>query len=390
MNINKLYLFVIGSVRIRITGEYCERLLNILAANNITFHNLKKQNDGFEITIHKADFKKVRQLRKHTGVKVKILKKIGVTFIVSKYRFRYGIAVGITIFFLLLNFMSNRLWIIKINGNDTVKDIEIIETVKQLGVYEGILMKNIDVDNLKQKLVSSRNDIAWASMNRQGSVLEVNVTEIGKKKDNQQPCNLKSEYDAIIRKVDVQAGTVSVKIGDTVTKGQLLVSGIVDYGNGSEFTVSKGRIIGQSKSCVTEKIGFKNEIKTANGNNKKRRVLNVLGLQIPFFLGTIKGNYEIQHTNSEINLFGGKIPISITEYEFVGINVYYEDIDKEKAINIIKNKINERYETDDKQIVAFSDEKIISNAEGYVYSATIDFLTDIAVIDKINLEMQEK
>lgn len=388
--LGSFYRYIFGSVRIKLYGDYCERLINIMAANGISFYSLKKREDFFEVTLLKDDFKKLRSLRKLTGVKIRIKAKRGLPFILRKYRYRYGILLGAFLFLLILNFISTRMWMIKVDGNIAVPDEEIIATVEGFGIYEGISMEKIDVDVLKQQLVANRQDIAWASLNKQGSILEINITEVNGKTDNTQECNLVAGFDGVIKHIDVQSGTVEVKVGDTVTKGQLLVSGTVDFGSGTTFTSAKGKIIAHVNARETEETSIQNKIEAFNGKNCKRYVLEFLGLKLPLYLGRVKGEYNLEYSKNELTMFGGKIPATLTEFSFKGKNIYFEELSSDCAKILLKEKIQSRYKNEKKEIISMSNEKIIKNNDSYVYTATVDFYTDICVISPIFYETEEK
>ncbi len=388
--INSLYLFLFGSVRLKLYGDFRERLLNIMAANNISFYNLKNKDDCFEITVRRDDYFKIRHLRKNTDVKLKIKSKRGIPFLIRKYRYRYGIMVGILMFLIILNFMSTRLWIFKINGNVNVPTDELISTVRMFGVHEGVWMEKIDVDVIKQKLVSTRNDVAWASLNKQGSVLEINITEVNGKIEATKECNLVAGFDGVIRHIDVQSGTVAVKVGDTVTKGQLLVSGAVDFGNGSSFTAAKGKITAYVKAAETEKIGLLNESFSYNGKDSKRYVFEFLGIKVPLYLGKVRGDYDLSYSTKDLYMFGGKLPVKLTEFQYKGKNIFKEELNEETAKNLLKEQIQKRYLSENKEIINISNENILKVDDGYQYTALVDFMTDIAVISPINYEVEEK
>ncbi len=383
IKISSFYKYIFGTVRIKLYGEYCERLINVIAANGISFYSLKRRENFLEVTVLKDDFKKLRKLRKYTCVKIKINNKRGLPFLIRRYRQRYGILVGAVMFFVILNLMSTRMWMIKVEGNISVPKEEIMSTLEGLGVYEGISMDMIDVDVLKQQIVAKRQDIAWASLNKQGSVLEVNVTEVNGEKETIQECNLVAAFDGVIKHIDVQSGTVAVKVGDTVTKGQLLVSGMVDYGSGVTFTSAKGKIIAHTTSREKVEIGILNETEILNGDNKNRYVFEFLGCKIPLFLGSVRGKYNLDIYNSQLTMFGKNIPVSLTKISYTGKNIYYEELSINSAKNLIKDKIYKIYERNNNEILSITNEKITKENDKYIYSATVDYLSNICAISPI-------
>ena len=64
-------------------------------------------------------------------------RKVGIPFIIHRYRRRWGLAVGAIFLVLCLSLLSTRIWLIDVSGNSTVTDEEIIECVKEAGLFIG-------------------------------------------------------------------------------------------------------------------------------------------------------------------------------------------------------------------------------------------------------------
>ncbi len=386
-NFNSIAVFLLGYVRIQFSGDYCERFLNVLAANGIVFRNIQKYGGNFYITVLKKDFKKLHKLRKNCGVKIKTIKKSGIPFIINKHKFRYGMVAGLTFFILILSFLSTRLWLVKINGNNTVTEAKIDKSLDSLGIKIGMSMNKIDTDVLKLKFVISGENIAWASFNRQGSILEVNLTEFENDKTQNTASNLVAQYDAIIKRIDVQSGTVNVKIGETVSKGQLLVSGIVDYGAGSNFVSSNGKIFAEVN--VNEKIVVPKNYKTYEytGEAVDRYVVDIMGAKIPLYLGNIDEGYEKDYKTIKLKLFGGRIPLEILKVNCKKIKENTTYLSKPQAIEIAKKQIENNYINENCTDIIFISENIIEDTDSYQYSCTVKFQKDIAKREEIFFEI---
>lgn len=254
------------------------------------------------------DFIKLRKIRKRTGVRVHILSKKGLPLVYSRYKKRYGIFVGLILYLAIIVFMSSRVWIININGNSTVKNEEIINYLAENGICCGVSKNNVDSDVLKQKLITVFDDVAWSSVNKQGSILEINITETKNKSQDDLPCNIISTDDAVIKKISVKKGTVNVRVGDTVTKNQVLVSSVVNYGAGNTLVHSSGEILAQINIKKTFEID-KNQIHKITIHKIKRRSFEIFGIKIPMYLGSIKGEYDVEIVTKNVRFFGGDIPV---------------------------------------------------------------------------------
>lgn len=387
-NLNSIAIYVLGYVTIEFNGEYCERFLNVLAANGINFRNVKKHKDNFRITILKKDFFKLRKLRKNCNVRIKIIRKQGIPFIINKHKYRYGLLVGFVFLLFTLYLLSSKLWIIKINGNVTINDEEIIKIINELGIHEGMSMHKIDTDILKQSFILSCDNIAWASFNKQGSVLEVNLTEF---KNNTQniASNLVAQYDGIIKKIDVQSGMVNVRIGDTVSKGQLLVSGIVNYGNGANFINPNGKIIAEVICTKTIKIPKKYESVILSDKTDKKHVLNIAGVNFPLYLGKISDNYEKEISTKKLRLFGSEIPVKISTVfcrkKYASSTVLSVDGAKRIALN----DLNDMLEKENCTNIAVLDLIVKEDCDDFIFTAKIKFTKNIAINEEISYNIDK-
>lgn len=375
--ISRLFLYLFGTLRLKISGEYCERLLNIMASNNISFWKTKKSDGYFYVTVLRKDIKKIRLLKRNTSVHIKIIKKSGFPLIYKKYKKRYGLLLGILFFIAVINFMSTRLWMIRINGNITVTAQEMRDFFISCGISEGVAMNNIDSDIIKQKLILSFNNVAWASINKQGAVIEVNLTEFTPNEISDLPCNIVSNYDAVIKRVDVTKGSVNVKIGDTVTKKQILVSGIVNYGAGNSFVHSNGKIIGEIRFNETIKIKKIQETINPTGHIFKRNKIQVLGKKMPLYLGSVYGDYTVNNTHKYLRIFGEEVPIAIYSSEYMFVNRTYSQITKNQAIEISDNKLLEKLGEESATNIDFQVIREDENKDEYIFEYSIVCFIDI-------------
>ena len=97
-----LLRYIKGCLSVRFDGVYSEKVLNLLASENISVWRLRYANGSISARMFAKDFKKLRKLRKNTDVKVRIIQKYGFPFFWKKYSCRTGFLSGVIIFFVLL------------------------------------------------------------------------------------------------------------------------------------------------------------------------------------------------------------------------------------------------------------------------------------------------
>ena len=335
-----LYKFICGYLYVEFYGDFSEKILNICAKNRISLWNSRCIKRRIRSSIKARDFKKLPEIARGNKIRVHILKKVGLPFYIKRYKSRVGFTTGFIMFFAFLKFMSCFVWSIEICGNKEVSAKEIISACNSIGIYEGILKSKIDPKVKKQQLLLNVDSLAWASINIEGCCLTVNVTEVQKKTvDNKQATNLKAAADGIITKIDVISGNCIVKVGQTVKKGDILVSGIIERENSTQFVHSLGHITAKTERSITASGDYKKEVKRYTGSVKKKSVLNFFGYIIPLYLGKYKGEYTAKTNCTRLKLLGKELPISLYTKKFQFTENIKITLSKNELLNELENTI---------------------------------------------------
>lgn len=327
-----LYRFAVGFLAVEFSGDVAEIILNICAKNGITLWNIKRKGEKIRCFMTVRDFKALPNAAKKSGIRVHILKKFGLPFIVKRYKMRFGIPIGAALFFGFIYFMSAFIWTVEVNGNKTVPEGEILTACEKIGIKEGVLRSEIDPQIAKQELLLEENKLAWASVNIEGCRVTVDVTEAKEKgEDKSKATNLTAAADGVITKIDVTSGNCLVKVGDTVAKGQLLVSGVIERENSTDFVHSSGCITARTEREFTVSADFKRTVAEKTGETKKRRVISLFGIKIPLYLGSVNGSFESYTEVKEVGLLGKSLPIRL--------HTKYFEITNERQVTVSKEEL---------------------------------------------------
>ena len=311
-----LYRFIIGYLEVEFSGDVTEIILNICAKQGISLWSIKRRDKKIRGFITVRDFKSLPRVAKGSGIRVHILKKRGFPFIVGRYKKRLGIPVGAVIFFCFLELMSCFIWTVEVSANKTVPEKDILAACEKIGVREGIKKSSVNPKTAKQELLLELDKLAWASVNIEGCRATVNVSEaVQKAEKNGTPTNLKASADGIITKINITSGNCLVKPGETVAKGDLLVSGAIERTDSTQFVRSAGSIIAKTERELTVSGYYKRTVGEKTGKIKKKSVLSFFGIDIPLFLGHESLSYESRMEVKEASLLGKSLPIRLyTKY----------------------------------------------------------------------------
>ena len=337
MSLLDIIRFAEGYLRIKVKGDGLERFLNLCSKNEISVWNIKRNKKELFVNIKIKDYKKIRILRRTIKFppKLKIHKKYGLPFIIKSYEKRKGVAVGIILSFLILYFLSGFIWEVKVEGNTNIDSNQVIIACEELGIKKGISKNKIDPYNLKSLLVLKVEGIAWCSFNVEGSVLTVDISEAkdSSKESDNTPSNLIATHDGVIKNTKIEKGAKMIDLGQAVRKGDLLVSGALNYGEKTEFIKSEGKVIAETERIFKKTVPLKYEKKILSGKSKTLNVIDFFGLKIPLFVGNVKFDYEETITKKNFKMLGANLPITIISKNFKEINKIQTTRNEEETVN---------------------------------------------------------
>ena len=301
-----------------------------------------------------------------------------------------GFVSGVAIFLAILVFLSNFVWIINVEGNSNLSTEEILSSCNKIGINEGVLKKKVNNKYDSQRLQLLQSGIAWCSLNLEGSVLTVNLSEtaISDKEQRQNPSNLKAAFEGKIKKIDITSGDAVVKVGDTVSKGDLLVSGVKQNLSSTLFVHSEGVVIAETKRTFSAEGEFTQTTQQMTGDIIKRFTIDFFNLKIPLYLGNIKQQHSYHANIKNLTIFDKEIPIKIACEKY--------DICKETTVIHEKSVLEEMLYTDiKKQVKGFEflnategEKEFTYTDKGILLKITYICEENIAVQDKILLDTE--
>jgi len=376
-----IYRFFCGILELEFWGIYPEKLLNICAKNRITVWNTRFKGQKIRLFITVKDFKRLPKILKKSGIRVHILSKSGFPFFIKRYNKRFGIFVGLVLFFFVIYFMSGFIWSIDVVGNKTVDKAEILNACEELGIKTGVRKNTVDTKNTVQELLIKTDRLAWASFNIEGCRLTVNVSETSQKtEDNSVATNLKATVDGIIKKIDVTSGNCVVSVGDVVKKGDVLVSGIIENANGTKFVHSIGSILAETEQIITISKPFTQEIEYPIGKAKKKSVLEIFTIKIPVYIGKEKGDYLTETKVQNLKLFSQSLPISLYTKKFIFVKKQSVSFGREELCDMLNEELLLKSE---KEGFTVKSKEITENKDGVTLNAIINATKDITYSENI-------
>ena len=344
MNIVRWFM---GYISFEIEGECTEKLINIFIKEKISVWDISKIGRSFYGRVLEPDFEKFEKIVEDSNCIYKIRKEKGWPFFRNKYRKRIGFLIGIAAFLSVIYCFSFYIWNVKVSGNENLSTDEVLQTVRDLGIYPGVSKRSINFPQAEQMAMIRLKDVAWMSINVSGSCVNVSLKEKAKQPElvsKGEPCNIVAKCNGQIEKVETYSGTACVNTNDVVTQGQLLISGIVENLNSeNSFVCAEGKVFAKVRKNIVQSIEINQTKSKDTGKVIKKYDFYVFGMKIP--VGHHKNtdeNYRLEEKESKPVVFGMELPFKMKK------DIYYEQsyedisLSEEEAYSELEKNINDK------------------------------------------------
>lgn len=236
--------YVKGYVSIKVWGYSTERFLNLCGNHDILVWDIENHGDYDTMKVSVQGFFALKTLLKKTGTRASVIQRHGLPFFVPKIKKRKIFVVGLLICLLFWMFTARYIWDIKIEGNYSLTEDILMDYLKSQGVHTAMKKKDLQIEELEMQLREEYDMITWASLKVDGTTLIIQIRENDMPiyDENEQAkgqtetapnegMDIVATKDGVIVYMITRKGVPQVAVGDTVVKGQILVSGAVPVYN---------------------------------------------------------------------------------------------------------------------------------------------------------------
>ncbi|NLM59997.1 MAG: sporulation protein YqfD [Clostridium sp.] len=391
----RLWNYIRGYVIIVVKGYFLEKFVNICTRRQILLFDISRQkNSKMTLKVSIKGFRMLRPIAKKTGCRVRILKKHGLPFLINRYRGRKTFLLGAALFVVLFYIMTSFVWTIEITGNEKIETQLIIEKLASMGVKPGVLKYRINSEKVADRIIMDVNGLSYVSVVVRGTKVKVEVAEgvdVPPMVPLSEPCDIVAGKDGVIKSIVVKAGQAAVKEGDTVKKGQILVSGnvpIKNMENNPRMVHAIGNILARTWYESTQPVELRVVEKIRTGRKKDNISLFLFSKKINLFNKKVSySNYERVETEKFLSIgenlvlpFGAVIE-TYYENQIIEADVSLEEA-KENAANAAYRKALEDI-PEGAQIVDRRIEFIENQNGDIIADVIIECLEDIGVKKEI-------
>lgn len=316
--------YILGYVSFSADGGNPEKLLNLAAHRGAQLWNLRRRGTLLYGCVLLRNFKVLEECASNAGVSISVESRHGFFVTASKHRKRYGFLLGTTLFLSILWYFSGYIWVINIEGNKTVDKREILYTLNELGLSPGVRRGSLDAKQISQQALLKMPELSFMHINIDSDTANVEVGERAYEPEivpANIPCNIRAAETGIILKIVTSNGTAMVKPGDTISKGGLLVSGVVLEPKTSvtRYLHAGATVVAKTKHQLSAYVPYNTKQEQNTGRVMKKYTLSFLGLRVPLYLHEPRGSFRRLQYKKPLEIFGLELPVC----EYVGVYTEY-------------------------------------------------------------------
>lgn len=325
-----------------VMGRQVGRFLNLCVKGNIKIWQVRpEKEDAYSFYMKYSDVWKIKPFLRKTRCKIRINEKKGLPFGLFRYRKRILFPIAFLMVVFLFGYCSQFVWRIELIGNESISEEEIFAYLEKKQAYLGEKTKAISCEELELSLRKDFEEIIWATVYVEGTLLVVQVQEKlpmdETAREEEFDCsNLVATKDAVVYSIITRAGTPNVKAGDTVKAGDLLVTGSREiYDDAGEVKSylnqrAEADIIGEVTYYYKDTIPIDITVTNYKDSRKKKFFLEILEKR--FTLPVPGKKYEQEETKNTT------YQMKLTDQFYLPVYVGYEEAFQVEETTIIRTE----------------------------------------------------
>lgn len=364
-----IFSLIFGKVRISGNAADIFTVSDILIKNNISFYGLHSENGTAHFFCPIREKKKIDEIADNAKISLDST-VFGLPRFFSLYKKRTGMFVGLAICISLVLLSERYIWTVNITGNDAIAEKEIAEFLKREGIFPGAPKKGHKLSEIAMEAELEFEHLAWMAINIQGTEANVEIRERKIKPDetDMNICtNIVASCDGQIVYIQASSGKPEVKKYDVVTKGQLLIGGILDSkAFGYKKVRSVGKILAKTEHIYKATVPKTQLKKIYTGREKSAVTYEIFSKSFSFGKNKFS-QYDTTYTEEKAKAFSSVcLPITVKRTVYREYRCVPEKIGKDDAVLLAMRQIGDDIEAELSGAEIVSKEKTITENEDSV------------------------
>ena len=354
-----------STVKVLVEGKNVNSYIKRLIKSKIDIINLRYLDySRVEIIIKYSDYLKLKDCR--SIYKLKVIEKYGNLKFRDKIKKNYILFLFLILGIFLITFLSNVIFKIEIiHTNSNI--IELVEKeLKKYGIVKYKIKKNYyEIEEIEDKILEdNKNDLEWIEIEEVGTkyIIRIEERKIKENNNDNKYQNIIMSKSGILKKIVATSGEKVRDINTFVSKGDVVISGMITKPNGEIiYTNASGKIYATVWYTIDVEYPYNYKEEILTGKSKEVYYIKFLNKRISLFDFNKFKNFQ---SLPNIIMQNDILPISFVKEKQYEVNVIDEIYTEEQVI--------------DKAIVLSEDRLLASNSK-------IESIDDVSIIFKEDL-----
>lgn len=393
----RMHYFLFGYVTVRADLESATAILNICMLRCIPYFSIDVSDDGALICFRSNAFIKLKNEADKRGIRYDVVKKSGLTYILAKYRHRYGMLFGMLSAAFLIFLSQQFIWNIEVVGNESITSSAIKAMLSEHGFGVGSFISRVNTDRIENEILVDSDEISWMSINIVGTVAQVQVRENTSADDDvhiSRPANIVAKKSGLVEEVRLYRGNAVTVSGKYVEKGELLISGIFDSNIvGFRYTRAAGTVLARTVTEYLVEIPYKYEEKVYTGAEYCDKYLNFFDYSINICENSRNNEafYDKIEAVENYSFYDGtQTPFSMRTIRYLEYEVKTAYRTRETAETLAYFELNRQLKSAAESSVTLKKEITpIATGDRFILRCTVVAIEDIAEASEFDVELGE-
>lgn len=326
----KLIEYFTGSAQFKTKPGMKNKALSYMQKNGVLFDHLYEKSGDAYFTVYGKRIRDKKMLEF-----ADIISKKGFLSDLKKSLKRPGLYIGAALFISALMASDSIVWEVRFirNGNENAERIE--RAARETGIVSGALKSGIDKDGAENYIMLKCPDVSYVNVSINGGVATVTTDErvLFVKNENDEKCDLSASDDGYILRYETYAGRTVCEKGQTVKKGDLLISGTYDTFHHGQVTVkAKGKVYALVERDILCEVDGKTYEKQYTGEEHVKTSVTVFSYGVDGIADYDEKEYERYTEQDDVYIFGNiRLPLKIRRDTYRKYVLTEREVSKEEA-----------------------------------------------------------
>lgn len=245
-----------GSVKLKISGAAQQLCLNRFAREKLPFWGLEQESElCMSCLVYRKDAPRAMEMAKRAQCEAEAVEVYGIRKTFSGLKRRPVLVVGLVLVVAALLLLPQFVWVVRVEGNESIQTELLLRELSELDVRFGAWGPGLDSPRLRDQLMNRIPELRWCAVNRNGGWVTVLVAEreLTPPEEDTRVTNVVAARAGIIQEMNVLNGFRACRVGEAVTEGQLLVSGLATWPMGTQAVHAEAEIYALTRRQIEVK-----------------------------------------------------------------------------------------------------------------------------------------